>query len=176
MNQLYELIQTIKNSGSRGQELMKDSFVIGYQFGIKKIKTQDQLQKFVKQLNDLKIKIDQDENSPTRDKFLFESIDNFSIPQKKEQNEQKKKKNTEQKQPGKGKQKNLLKTTPNNLENDKKDSIDFQQSTQEEQQIEKQQNQQNIKKSCAQQCQKSQEGVQTRHQAAQSKADQQKNE
>ncbi|CAD8051838.1 unnamed protein product [Paramecium sonneborni] len=177
MNELYEQIQTIKNSGSRGQELMIDSFVIGYLFAQKKLKTSEDLQEFLKQLKELKNEIDQDLKLPSaRDEYLLNKLSNLPILQMKEKQEdlqqQQKIKKKEQKQQGIKNKDPLSQTTPI-IQNVNKDQIDFQQSVQVQGEDEggKKQNSKKTSKG-----KKATEGVQTRNQALQSKTDQQQNE
>ncbi|CAD8148463.1 unnamed protein product [Paramecium pentaurelia] len=178
MNQLYDLMSIIKTSGQRGQELMIDSFVIGYLLGKGNLKNKEELQTFVEQLKEIKNQIDQSlQYTSIRDDFLISNLGNMQFLLKNEKNDDKKqkqlKKNAE-KAKGKSKKINLAQTTPINPQLDIKDENELIQNQVEE--VEKQQSQANSKKSQGQQPQKPQQGVQTRQQLAQSKSDQQKNE
>ncbi|CAD8142260.1 unnamed protein product [Paramecium octaurelia] len=175
MNQIYDLMQIIKTSQQRGQELMIDSFVIGYLFGKGNLKNKEDLQIFIEQLNDIKHRIDVGDLFPSsRDELILSRLGNLSMLIKGENNNDKYKQQQKKKQgKGKGKTNILAQTTPINPQTDLKDQNELNQFQEED--TEKQQIQMNSKKPKTQQPQK--QGVQTRQQIAQQqKKEQQKDE
>ncbi|CAK90587.1 unnamed protein product (macronuclear) [Paramecium tetraurelia] len=153
MNQIYDLMQIIKTSEQRGQELMIDSFVIGYLFGKGNLKNKEDLEKFIEQLNDLKHKIDIGDQFPTsRDDFILNSLGNLIMMIKK------RKRNQER-----VKEKQILWL---------RQHLQTLKQIQKKEETEKQQTQTNSKKPKTQQPQKS--GMQTRQSTTQSTAEQKK--
>ena len=83
MDFYYQATDLIKKTESKGQDLMIDSFILGYMVGAEKLKDMNDLKKVVDNLHEIKIKIEENQISPfTRDETFIKELASLLKPKK----------------------------------------------------------------------------------------------